>query len=191
MKNTKITKYFLNVGKFSFSSSLPFEQMVFCNESDLLNYAMNESEDFGETIAVFDSLESAKKQLDKMRCRVDSVACGIGYEHDCEIPYIEQVTCDSYAKDCIQECDYDIVDTVLVAKIPEELKKNRAEEIAEELKYSRRWDMELAFELCQLANMGDEFKIAVDSDEYNEDEEMYSFEVVTFAAAEKLGVYIL
>ena len=184
-------KYFLNVGQFSFSSSLPFEEMNFNDGSDLLRYAMEkESDDEGKTIAVFDDLELAKKELSKMCCRVDSIkGCGKVYQLDCEIPYIEQIVCNADIKEYDPNCDYDIIETVAVAEIPEELKKNRAEEIAEELRASRRWDMDLLEELCEMAGMEEEWKAALEDDDDEADE--YPFEIVAFAAAEKLGVEIV
>lgn len=56
-----------------------------------------------------------------------------------------------------------------------------ANEIAEELRNSDTWDMELARELCELADMSIEFD-AADGD---------SFESVVFAAAEVLGVEVI
>lgn len=184
-------KYFLNVGQFSFSSSLPFEEMNFNDGSDLLRYAMDEeSEDEGGTIAVFDDLELAKKELAKMRCRVDSInGCGKVYQLDCEIPYLEQVVCDTDIKEYDSNCDYDIIETVAVADLEEQSEASKAEEIAEELRASRRWDMNLLEELCKIAGMEYEWKAALEEDDDEADE--YPFETVAFAAAEKLGVEIV
>lgn len=57
----------------------------------------------------------------------------------------------------------------------------RANEIAEIIRNSDTWDMEAIAELCELADMTEEWEEA-DGD---------SFESVAYAAAEKLGVEIL
>ena len=191
MENTSFKKYFLNVGRFSFSSSLPFEEMNFNDGSDLLRYAMDEeSEDEGGTIAVFDDLELAKKELAKMCCRVDSTkGCGKVYQLDCEIPYLDQVVCDTDIKEYDSNCNYDIIKTVAVAELERQSEASRAEEIAEELRASRHWDMDLLEELCEIAGMEEEWKAALEEDDDEADE--YPFEIVAFAAAEKLGVEIV
>lgn len=56
-----------------------------------------------------------------------------------------------------------------------------ANEIAEALRSADTWDMDLARELCELADMSAEFD-AADGD---------SFESIVFAAAETLGVEII
>ena len=57
----------------------------------------------------------------------------------------------------------------------------RAIEIAEMIRKDDTWDYELLEELCDLADMTDEWKSA-DGD---------TFESVAYAAAEKLGVEII
>lgn len=56
-----------------------------------------------------------------------------------------------------------------------------ANEIAETLRNSDIWDMDSARDLCELADMADEFD-AADGD---------TFESIVFAAAEVLGVEII
>lgn len=60
------------------------------------------------------------------------------------------------------------------------MKNERAYEIAEELKNAQEWNEELCEELCELANMSEEWE--------NADGE--TFESIIYAAAEKLGVEI-
>lgn len=61
------------------------------------------------------------------------------------------------------------------------MKNNRAYEIAENLRTSETWDIDLAKELCELAGMSEEWD-AADGD---------TFESVIFAAADKLGVEVI
>lgn len=57
----------------------------------------------------------------------------------------------------------------------------RAFEIAEMIRKSDTWNFELLAELCELADMSDEWKEA----------DGETFESVAFAAADKLGVEII
>lgn len=57
----------------------------------------------------------------------------------------------------------------------------RAIEVAEAIRASDTWDFDLLAELCELADMSEEWKSA-DGD---------TFEHVAFAAADKLGVELL
>ena len=61
------------------------------------------------------------------------------------------------------------------------MKNERAVEIAEMIRNSDTWDYELLEELCDLADMSDEWKEA----------DGETFESVAFAAADKLGVEII
>ena len=58
---------------------------------------------------------------------------------------------------------------------------NRAEELAAEIRENQEWDMDQLQELCELADMTEEWE-AADGE---------TFEQVAFAAAEKLGVEIM
>lgn len=58
---------------------------------------------------------------------------------------------------------------------------NRATEIAETIRSADTWDMDALTELCELADMAEEWE-AADGE---------TFERVAFAAAEKLGVEII
>ena len=60
------------------------------------------------------------------------------------------------------------------------MKNERAFEIADEIRNAQEWNEELCEELCELADMSEEWK-AADGE---------SFESVVYAAAEKLGVEI-
>jgi len=57
----------------------------------------------------------------------------------------------------------------------------RAAEVAEAIRNSDTWDSDLLAELCELADMSDEWE-AADGD---------TFEQVAYAAAKKLGVEII
>ena len=61
------------------------------------------------------------------------------------------------------------------------MKNERAAEIAEMIRNSDTWHFELLAELCELADMSDEWKEA----------DGETFESVAYAAAEKLGVEII
>lgn len=61
------------------------------------------------------------------------------------------------------------------------MNNERAVEVAEMIRKSDTWDFELLAELCELADMSDEWKEA----------DGETFESVAFAAADKLGVEIL
>lgn len=57
----------------------------------------------------------------------------------------------------------------------------RAQELAQEIKGNDEWDLELLKELCELADMSEEWESA----------DGESFESIAFKAAEKLGVEII
>ena len=57
----------------------------------------------------------------------------------------------------------------------------RAQELAQEIRSSQEWDLDQLKELCELADMAEEWEVA----------DGETFEQVAFAAAEKLGVEIL
>ena len=57
----------------------------------------------------------------------------------------------------------------------------RVQELAQEIKGNDEWDLELLKELCELADMSEEWESA----------DGESFESVAFKAAEKLGVEII
>ena len=57
----------------------------------------------------------------------------------------------------------------------------RAQELAQEIKGNDEWNLELLKELCELADMSEEWELA----------DGESFESVAFKAAEKLGVEII
>lgn len=61
------------------------------------------------------------------------------------------------------------------------MKNIKATKIAEALRSAGTWDMELARELCELADMAAEWD-AADGD---------TFEAVIYAAADKLGVEVI
>lgn len=61
------------------------------------------------------------------------------------------------------------------------MKNIEATKIAEALRSTDTWDMDLARELCELASMAETFD-AADGD---------TFESVIYAAAEKLGVEVI
>lgn len=61
------------------------------------------------------------------------------------------------------------------------MKNIEATKIAEELRSTDTWDMDLAHELCALAGMAEAFE-AADGE---------TFEPVIYAAADKLGVEVI